>query len=476
MAARAKTLNCDVCVIGAGSAGLSVAAGAAQLGARVVLFERAKMGGDCLNYGCVPSKALLAAAHAAQAVTEARDFGITAGRPEVDFPAVMRHVQDAISQIAPHDSVERFERLGVRVIQAEARFVGPREIVGGDLRVRAKRIVVATGSTAVIPAIPGIDRVPLLTNESIFSLETRPEHLLIIGGGPIGVEMAQAFRRLGSKVTIFESTRLLQKDEPDLVERLRRQLTSEGIEVREGAKIAEIVKVDHGTEIRLETNSERIGGSHVLVAAGRQPSLNTLQLERAGIRYSARGIEVDARLRTSNKYIYALGDAIGPPQFTHAAAYQAGIVIRNLLFRLGAKVNYRALPWVTYTDPELAHVGLTEAEARQQFGRDLQVTTVDFSQNDRAQTELRAGGEIKVITRTNGTILGASILGNHAGEIIQLWVLAISQKLRLSALTGLILPYPTLGEISKGAASAFYGPKLFSAWPKRFVRLLLWFA
>ncbi|MBI1330946.1 MAG: dihydrolipoamide dehydrogenase [Alphaproteobacteria bacterium] len=469
----ATSLRYDVCVIGAGSAGLSVAAGAAQLGARTVLFERAKMGGDCLNYGCVPSKALLAAAHAAHNIRESRRFGTSCPEPEIDFTAVMIHVRHVIAQIAPHDSVERFEGLGVRVIKAEARFTGPCDVEGGGVRVRAKRIVLAAGSTAAIPPIPGIDTVPTLTNETIFSLDARPDHLLIIGGGPIGVEMAQAFRRLGSRVTVLESQSLLQKDEPEFVDALRAALGAEGIAIREGVKIARIAKTETGISVALEGEARPITGSHLLIAAGRRPRLDGLDLDKGGVAVTAKGIAVDARLHTSNKRVYALGDITGGPLFTHAANYQAGIVIRNALFRLPAKTAYDALPWVTYTDPELAHVGLTEAQARERFGDRVNVTRVDFVDNDRAQAERDTMGGIKVVTDGKGTILGATILGRDAGELIQLWALAISQKLNLRAVANLILPYPTRSEIAKSAASAFYAPKLFSSWPKRLVRLLL---
>ena len=467
-----NVLQCDVCVIGAGSAGLSVAAGVAQLGARTVLFERGEMGGDCLNYGCVPSKALLAAARSAQSAREAKAFGVMCSDPEIVFSSVMAHVRGVISAIAPHDSVERFEKLGVRVVRAQARFTGQREVSGGGLRVRARRFVIATGSAAVLPAIPGIQDVSTLTNETIFSLDARPDHLLIVGGGPIGVEMAQAFRRLGSKVTLFEGSRLLQKDEPEFVDVLRRQLIAEGVEIREGANIASVARIDSGIAITLAAEGERVTGSHLLLAAGRRPRLDGLGLEQAGVAFTAKGVTVDARLRSSNKYVYAIGDVNGGPQFTHSANYQASVLIRNILFRLPAKTDYRALPWVTYSDPELAHAGMTEADARLRFGRDVRIARANFVANDRAQAERQTIGGIKVVSRSNGTILGVTILGSRAGELIGLWALAIAQNLKLSAMTGFILPYPTFGEISKAAASAFYTPKLFSAWPKRLVRLL----
>ncbi len=468
----ADSLDCDVCVIGAGAAGLSVAVGAAQLGARTVVFERGEMGGDCLNYGCVPSKALLAAAHAAHAAVHARQFGLSASAPQVDFPAVMRHVREVIAQIAPHDSVERLEGLGVRVIRAQAVFSGREEVSGGDIPVRARRFVIAAGSSALIPAIAGIRDVPVLTNETLFALNERPAHLLIIGAGPVGVEMAQAFRRLGSAVTLFEQGSLLPRDEPELVKILRERLAADGIDIREGARISAVARAASGVVIRHGDDRE-VRGSHLLVAAGRQPRLADLALERAGVAYTSQGITVDERLRTTNRRVYALGDVIGPPQFTHVAGYQAGIVIRNTLFRLRAKVDYRALPRVTYCDPELAHVGLTEAQARERFGASVAAVHASLAENDRARTERQTAGAIKVVIDRRGTLLGAGILAPHAGEHIPLWGLAMTRRLRLSALSDLMVAYPTRGELSKAAVSAFYGPKLFSPWPRRLVRLLL---
>lgn len=468
----ASPVKCDLCVIGAGAAGLSVAVGAARLGARTVLFEKGEMGGDCLNYGCVPSKALIAAARVAQTFVQAGRFGIAAHAPEVDFHAVMQHVRGVIADIAPHDSVERLESLGVRVIRAPAAFTGPDELSGGGTRVRARLTVIATGTCALIPPVPGLLELPVLTNETLFTLNERPGHLLIIGGGPVGVEMAQAFALLGSKVTVFQRGRLLPRDEPEHVDALRARLTAQGIDVHEKAEITDVARSAEGIAVRLAGKTV-VTGSHLLVAAGRQARVQALDLERAGVAYTARGIQVDARLRTSNRRIFALGDVTGRPQFTHSAGYQAGILIRNALFRLPAKVDYRALPWVTYSDPELAHVGLTEAQARERFGRSVRAVHSSFAENDRARADRQTEGGIKVLIDRRGKILGASILGTHAGELIALWGLAIGNGLKLSALSNLIVPYPTRGEISKAAASAFYGPKLFSPGPRRLVRLLL---
>jgi pyruvate/2-oxoglutarate dehydrogenase complex dihydrolipoamide dehydrogenase (E3) component len=467
-------LDVDICVIGAGSAGLSVAAGAAQLGASTVLVERGRMGGDCLNTGCVPSKALLAAGKAARRWHGAPAFGVTSAPPGIDFAAVNRHVHEVIATIAPNDSVERFEGLGVRVVKGSARFTGPREITAGGLRIRARRFVVATGSSAAVPSIPGLDGVPYLTNETVFENAELPRHLLIIGGGPIGIEMAHAHRALGAEVTVLQSGRILPKDDPELVGLLRQRLESEGIALREGARVLRIEQDEGGIAAVLGTDrgEERIQGSHLLVAAGRRPNLAGLDLEKAGIAHGPRGITVDARLRSSNRRVFAIGDVAGGPQFTHVASYHAGIVIRNALFRLPAKVDYRALPWVTYTDPELAQVGLTEAEARASHGEDVVILRSHFHENDRAQAERETFGLLKAVTTRSGRILGASILGAQAGELIQVWTLAISQGLNIKALAGMIAPYPTLGEVSKRAAGSFFTPKLFGEGTRRLVRLL----
>ncbi|TVR96051.1 MAG: dihydrolipoamide dehydrogenase [Rhodospirillales bacterium] len=470
----AETIETDLCVIGAGSGGLSVAAGASQMGARVVLIEKGKMGGDCLNTGCVPSKSLIAAAHAADTMRRSDVFGVNGHAPEVRFQAVHDHVHGVIAAIAPNDSVERFEGLGVRVIKAEARFTGPTELVAGDARVRAKRIVVATGSRAAAPPIPGLADVPYLTNETIFDLTERPEHLVIIGGGPIGCEMAQAHRRLGARVTVLDLGKILPKDDPEAVAVVRDRLTREGVAIREGIKIERIEAGNEGPAVVLRDGDTetRVGGSHLLVAAGRKPNVEGLNLETAGIEYGPRGITVDARLRTSNKKVFAVGDVAGGFQFTHMAAYHAGIVIRNTVFRLPAKVDYSAVPWVTYTDPELAQVGLNEGAARDKHGEAVRVLTWPFAENDRAQTERATEGRIKVIVGRRGKVLGATVVGRHAGEIIGTWALAVSAGLKIKSVANMIVPYPTLGEVSKRAAGSYYTDTLFGPRTRKIVSWL----
>ena len=465
-----RSMAPDLCVIGAGSGGLAVAAGAAQMGAEVVLVERAAMGGDCLNFGCVPSKSLLAAARIADLWRHGTALGIAYARPHIDFAAVADSVQRVIAEIAPNDSVERFEGLGVRVLRAEARFTSPRTVRAGNVEIRPRRFVIATGSQPAIPPIRGLDEVRYLTNESIFANRQLPEHLIVIGGGPIGIEMAQAHRRLGARVTVLDVGPLLPRDDPELSAVLAERLWSEGIVGRPGVEIAEVERAGQVIRVRLESG-EQISGSHLLVAAGRRPTVEALDLAAAGIASTAKGITVDARLRTTNRRVFAIGDVAGGPQFTHVALYHAGIVIWNALFRIPAKVDYRALPWVTYTDPELAQVGLTEAEARA-IERASRVLRWRFVENDRAQTERETEGMVKVVTRANGRILGTSILGAGAGDLILPWALAISQKLKIGALANLIVPYPTRGEASKRAAGSYYTPTLFSARTRRLVRLL----
>ena len=466
-------LTPDLCVIGAGSAGLSVAAGASRMGARVVLIEKGRMGGDCLNTGCVPSKALLAAAHAAAAVRGARRFGIDAGAPAVDFAAVHRHVHGVIEAIAPNDSVERFEGLGVTVLRVPARFTAPDEVRAGDAVVRARRFVVATGSAPLVPPVPGIEQVPYLTNETVFDATACPAHLLVIGAGPIGVELAQAHRRLGAAVTMVEMARALPRDDPECARFALEALTAEGVVLHEQARVTAVEATAGGVALTVEGEGgrQRLEGSHLLVAAGRRPSVDGRELEAAGIAYDRRGIQVDAGLRTTNRKVFAIGDVAGPYQFTHMASYQAGIVIRRALFRLPAKVDYRAVPWVTYTDPEVAQVGLTESEARARHG-EVRVVRWPLADNDRAQAEARTDGLIKVMTTCRGRVLGVSIAGAHAGELVLPWGLAIARRLGIGAVASLIAPYPTLSEASKRAAGEWYAPALFGPRTRALVRLL----
>ena len=469
-ASRTQTLTPDICVIGAGSGGLSVAAAAAAFGVPVVLIEKGKMGGDCLNFGCVPSKALLAAAKHAQAVRVGGPFGVAAQRPAVDFVKVHGHVHGVIAAIAPNDSRARFTGLGVRVIEGAARFRDKETVAVGDgIEVKARRFVVATGSAPAVPPIPGLDQVTYLTNETVFDLTVCPEHLLIIGAGPVGLEMAQAFRRLGAAVTVIEAATPLANDDPECAVIVLDQLAREGIVIRAGASV---LRVEGGLKprvvIAVAGKEETIEASHFLVATGRQPNLDGLDLAAARIKTGPRGILVNKRLRTSNRRVYAVGDVAGGPQFTHAANYHAGLVIRNVLFRLRARADATIVPRVTYTDPELAHVGITEAQA----GRRIRVLRWPYHENDRAQAERETRGHIKVVTTAGGRVLGATIVGAHAGELIVPWALAVAQRLNIRAFAEVVVPYPTFAEIGKRAAVSYFSGSLTNPFVQRIIGAL----
>ncbi|WP_323037906.1 dihydrolipoyl dehydrogenase family protein [Pararhodobacter sp.] len=464
-------IKTDICVIGAGSGGLSVAAGAVQMGASVVLIEGGKMGGDCLNYGCVPSKALLAAGKAAAAHRAGASKGVAPDEPVTDYAAAMEHVARVIAAIEPHDSQERFEGLGVQVIRDYARFVSPTEVEAGGKRITARRFVIATGSSPLVPPIPGLDSVPYLTNETIFDLRAAPAHLLIIGGGPIGLEMAQAHRRLGCKVTVLEGAKALGNDDPEATALIVAALRDEGVEIIEGAKVEQVRGHQGAIAVQVEGGAV-YNGSDLLVAVGRKPNTDRLELDLAGVKHGRGGVEVDDSLRSTNRWVYAIGDVAGRGQFTHVAGYQAGVIIRSMLFGLPSKVRADHIPHVTYTDPELAHVGLGEAAARQKFGAGLQVITLGFDAADRAQADGKTTGLIKVMVN-KGRPVGATIAGPNAGEMIGVWALVLANRLKMGAIAGTVLPYPTMGELSKRVAGAYFSPKLFeNPWVKRVVGLV----
>jgi pyruvate/2-oxoglutarate dehydrogenase complex dihydrolipoamide dehydrogenase (E3) component len=452
-------IETDICIIGAGSGGLSVAAGAVQMGARVVLIEGGEMGGDCLNAGCIPSKALIAAAKAAHAMRSGAAFGITPVAPQIDFAAVKDHVARVIDTIAPVDSQERFEGLGVQVIRAWARFAGPDTVEAGGQTITARRFVIATGSLPLVPPIPGVETVPYLTNETIFALRERPSHLVIIGGGPIGMEMAQAHRRLGCAVTVIDGAKALGRDDPEMAAIVLANLRAEGVDVLEGTGVARLSGGPGDITVTLKGGRE-VTGSHLLMAVGRQVHLDGLNLEAAGVKHDRKGVTVGADLRSTNRRVYAVGDAAGGLQFTHVAGYHAGVVIRQTVLGLPAKATTRHIPWVTFTDPELAQVGLTEDQARKAHGTALTVLRQDFHHNDRAQTEGKGKGLLKVMV-VGGRPVGVSIAGPNAGELIGLWAFAIASKAKMGSIAGMVAPYPTYGEISKRAAGAYFSPKLF---------------
>lgn len=454
----------DIVIIGGGSAGLVVASAAAQLKAKVALIERDRLGGDCLWYGCVPSKSLIHASRIAYAVEELLNFSIDRTIPKIDFAKVTNYVQRVISTIQPNDSPERFESLGVEVIFGTGQFLDRKTFAVNNRHLKARAFVIATGSRAAIPPIPGLAEAGYLTNEQVFSLTQQPESLAVIGGGPIGCELGQAFSRLGSKVTIVASSdRLLPKEDPEAAQVVQKQFESEGIRVLTKTR-AERVELANKKKF-LWAGGEKIEVDEILIAAGRQPNVESLNLDAAGVQthqkaesgYGASsqgktGIRVNAKLQTTNPRIYACGDVIGGYQFTHVASYEASVVIRNALFFPLSKANYRVIPWATFTDPELARVGLTEQQARDQYADDVYILKQDFADVDRAQAEAATAGFAKIIVRGNGEILGAHLVGASAGELIHEIVLAMSNGLKVSALSGIIHIYPTLAEVNSKAA------------------------
>lgn len=477
-----QTINADIVIIGAGSGGLSLAAGAVQMGARVVLFEGGEMGGDCLNSGCVPSKALLAVAKAAHYARSNARFGVHVADKKIDFAAAKDYVDIVIDTIAPHDSVARFNSLGVTVISEYAHFKTSHIVVSDNYEVRAKYIVIATGSTAFVPPIPGLDKVHYHTNETIFANRETPDHLVIIGGGPIGIEMAQAHSRLGVKVTIIEALAVMGRDDQELVSILKNRLIHEGVTIIEGVGVSEVNQrieppSQNGNIINVHlADGQVLRASHLLVAVGRRPAIDRLDLDAAGIAHNNAGIITNKRLRTNKKHIYAIGDVAGRQKFTHIAGYHAGIVIRNILFKLPAKIDDNTVPWVTYCDPELAHVGLTIAEASTKYGADnISILSTHLSENDRAIAESRTEGMVKIITHKKGRILGASILAPAAGEMILAWAVAITSRQKINTMASMIAPYPTYGDASKRVAGSFYTEKLFSPRIRKIVKFLLKF-
>ena len=460
----------DVIVIGAGSAGLTAAGGCAMMGLQVALVERGAMGGDCLNTGCVPSKALIAAAHRAHEMRDAAKFGIAPTEPDVDFRAVHDHIHATIATIAPEDSQERFEEMGAEVIRGEASFLDGRTLAVNGREISAPRIVIATGSRAVVPQIDGIGDIPYLTNENLWELTKLPDHLIVLGGGPIGMEMALSFRRLGSKVTVATLDRPFSNDDEDAATLVTERLKTEGIVIHEGVKGKKLAMTGDGIVLTLD-NTETIRGSHVLVAIGREVNLGALKLENAGVEYGKKGIAVDARRRTSRSHIYAIGDCRPGPQFTHASGYEGSNVVLEICFGLPAKADYSALPWVTYVDPELAQVGMTEKQARAKYGDKVTVWREDFAHNDRAITERSTEGFVKVIKKGR-KVVGATIVGKHAGDLLLPWSMAISGKSSAFGLSSLIVPYPNRAEHSKAAAFASNETLVFNKWTRKWAAFL----
>ena len=466
-----KIFSSDICVIGAGSGGLIVASGAAALGAEVILVEENLMGGDCLNYGCVPSKSLIAAARMASYKSSASQFGVDLNLNGINYNKLYDHIDNVIKSIAPNDSESRFKSMGIRIIKGKGKFIDEKTLMVENNKILAKKFVIATGSSPKIPEIKGLHEIPYITNETLFEKRIKPSHLLIIGGGPIGLEIGQAFNHLGAKVTIVDEAKNILAEDPEISKLLTGILLSEGIELILGAEIIELLSNDDSIILTLAADhvSKKIEGSHLLIAAGRIPNKD-IGIELAGIKSSKTGIEVNDKYRTSNKKVYAIGDVLGKQMYTHAASYQARMVLQNIFFKFSF-FSKSAIPEVIYTFPEYASVGLYENDARLTYDG-IKVLRWPVFDNDRAHTERIKDGLIKVVVGQKGTILGVQILAPNAGDLITMWVLAIDKGIKLSKISSLVLPYPTISEISKQAAASFFYSTLSNKWIKKIAKFL----
>ncbi|PLX43296.1 MAG: mercuric reductase [Deltaproteobacteria bacterium] len=471
----------DIGILGGGSAGLTVAAGGARFGAKTILIEKSgKLGGDCLHYGCVPSKTLIRSAQIWADARRSAEFGLPeAVLPPVDIEKVMERVREVIASIQPHDSPERFCSLGVETRFGDASFNDPHTVSLNGEEISAKNWVIATGSRPAIPPVEGLEEVDFLTNETIFGIKKLPGKLLILGGGPIGIEFAQAFSSLGSEVTIVEfmDTIMPREDKP-ISDALAVLLRSGGVELltataaqtarREGEKVVLSIAPSKGGEPR------EISGDELLVATGRRPNIEGLSLEKAGVAYTRKGITINSRTRTSAKHIYACGDVTGEMNFTHVAGYHGSTALTNIVLHLPKKLDYSKVPWCIYTSPEVAGVGLSEREATEK-GIKYRLLEEKFSQNDRALAEGEESGFVRIIASPKGHVLGARIVGANAGELIHEWVIAMNAKLKLSTIAGTVHTYPTLSEISKRVSGSFYEDALFGKRTRWLLRLLFKF-
>ena len=457
----------DIGILGGGAAGLTVASGAAQLGAKALLVEKEKeLGGDCLHFGCVPSKTLIRTAHIYQFMRNSKAFGLPSVElPPVDYREIRKRIQSVISTIQKHDSEERFCSLGAKVEFGNPTFTDEHTIRLNGNTYSAKNWVISTGSSSGIPPIEGLDKTPYITNKEIFSLDHLPKSMIILGAGPIASEMAQSFSRLGTQVIVIQrSGQILSKEDKDMADEIMNVLSSEGVIfylnasiIRTSDKGSErevLIKDKNGKEVNLRAEK-------ILVAMGRTPNLDGLGLNDIGVEFDRKGLKADHRLRTSQKHIYAAGDVTGAYQFTHAAGYEGGIVISNAVFHLPRKADYTFLPWCTYTDPELANIGMNE-KAVKAAGIEYSVWTEAFKDNDRSLAEGEGIGKIKMILDEKEKPLGVQILGPQAGELLNEWVAVLNGKVKLSTLASAVHPYPTLGEINKRVAGTFFSPKIFS--------------
>jgi len=472
----AEILTPDLCIIGAGSGGLPIAEGARAYGASVVLVERKSMGGGDLNAGGIPSKALIGSARHAHAMRTAAPFGIANDEPKINFRRVHDHIHETIDAIAPRHAISRYEALGVQVITAQASFVDKRTVKAGETLIRARRFIIATGSSPVVPDVPGLSSVPFFTTDTLFENTRKLSHLVIIGGGPAGVELAQAYRRLGAAVSIVEIGTALAGSDPELVAIALRRMREEGVAIHERTTITAIQQrpLGIGVVISSDGKEQTLDASHILVAAGRKPNLDDLDLAKANVGFEKANPslpKLGANLKTSNGRVYIVGDATGGQQLTHAAAHQADLVLRNALFGFRAKFDASLVPVATYTDPEIAEVGLTEPQARARLGSGYKIVRASFADNDRARTNRDTEGLVKMVTDPSGRILGAGIVGAQAGEMIALFSFAVSNKLTARHLAAFVAPYPTLSEVAQRLGTEFSRERGASPWLQRLMAL-----
>ncbi|MCP4694665.1 MAG: FAD-dependent oxidoreductase [Desulfobacterales bacterium] len=457
----------DIGVIGGGAAGLTAASGSAQLGAKTLLVEKEKeLGGDCLHFGCVPSKTLIKSAHVYHWMRSGEKFGLPSiDVPPVDFRKVSERIRSVIAVIQKHDSEERFCGLGAKVAFGDPLFTDEHAIRLNGATHSAKYWVIATGSSPASPPIPGLAETPHLTNKEIFYLDALPKSMIVLGAGPIGIEMAQAFNRLGSRIVVVDrGDRILHKEDPDMTDELRAVLRAEGVEFQLGVSIQSVKDLGSEKEVVIKDGQGetiRLKAETILVAMGRKPNTEGLGLDKIGVEFDGRGVKVDRRLRTSHKHIYAAGDVNGGPQFTHAAGYEGGVVVSNAVFRLPRKTDFTLLPWCTYTDPPLGNIGMNETMAKA-AGIDYKVWTEAFKDNDRSLAEGETTGRIKMLLDGKEKPIGVQVLGPNAGDLLGEWVAALNGKVKLSTLAGAIHPYPTISEINKRVVGSFFSTKIFS--------------
>ena len=459
----------DAIVIGGGAAGLTAAGGCALFGLKVALIEAHKMGGECLNNGCVPSKALITAAKRAAEAREEKRHGVQLAAPVVEWAGVHKHIHDAIADIAPHDSQETFEQMGCEVLREWATITGPHSVEVGGRTLTAPRIVIATGSAPSVPPIEGLDAVPYLTNENLFDLTEQPEHLVIIGGGVIGMEMAQSFCRLGSAVTVINPGELMGRDDRDSVAVVADVMREEGVRFVDG-KAAKVTGATGAITVTTD-GDEVIAGSHLLIAVGRKARVSGFGLEELGMEMGKNGIKVDARRRTSIKSIYAIGDCREGPRLTHVSGYEGSNVALEITLGIPTKVDWKALPWCTYTDPEVAQIGLTESEAKAQFGEKVRVVVQGFDHNERAIAEGSTKGHLKVMFKGK-KVVGASICGKGAGDLLLPFTQLITGKASSLAMGSAVISYPTRSEITKASAFAAWEPTVFGTLPKKWASMV----